>query len=125
MSGPAHFAVYDATGFIKMMLSCDPDHAERTIRLNTQLPYVRIVGSVDAGEYYIADEKLKLRPKSTAVLEGSLLKGVPAGAKVTIEGQVYEADGSDIELEFEHPGTYTLLVDAFPQREWKGDYVET
>lgn len=119
-----HYVAYEENGRIALVISCPPGMAEQVIRLNTDLPYIRVIAPVQSSEYYILNGALQLRPKSTAKLEGNMLKGVPAGASVTIEGQVYEADGSDIELSFAHPGTYEIKVEAFPQVDWTGTYSE-
>lgn len=47
-------------------------------------------------------------------LVGNILSGVPAGGTATIEGFPYPTDGTDIELYFGKPGTYTVKCEAFP-----------
>jgi len=124
MTDVEHYAAYDSQGRITVQASAPPGQGLATLRLNTQDPCMRLTVPTNAALYYVAGGALRERPKSTAQLEGNVLKGVPAGASVTIEGQVYIADGDDIELEFAHPGTYLVKVDAFPQVLWTGEYIE-
>lgn len=52
-------------------------------------------------------------------VEGMVLKGVQAGATVTIEGIDYNVSKSeDIELEFSHVGTYEVKVVHWPYLDW-------
>ncbi|MBA1195425.1 hypothetical protein G7007_21630 [Pseudomonas entomophila] len=124
MSAPSTYITYTESGEITSVLSCHPSMAEAIIRANTELPYVQIVAPVSPEAYYAPDGVLTARPASTAHLVGNVLKGAPAGATVAIEGQEYTADGTDIVLEFEHPGTYLIKVDAFPQKTWEGEFIE-
>ena len=124
MSMPATFITYTPSGEITSVLSCDAAIAPQIIKANTSLPYVQIVAPVSPEAYYAPDGVLTPRPASTTHLVGDLLKGVPAGATVIIEGQEYTADGTDIVLEFEHPGTYLIKIDAFPQKAWEGEFIE-
>jgi len=124
MTGPSTYITYAENGEITSVLSCHHSMAEAIIRANTELPYVQIVPPVSPEAHYAPGGVLTTRPASTARLVGNLLKGVPAGATVVIEGQAYSTDGTDIVLEFERPGTYLIKVDAFPQKTWEGEFIE-
>jgi hypothetical protein len=124
MSMPATFITYTPSGEITSVLSCDAAIAPQIIEANTSLPYVQIVAPVSPEAYYAPGGVLTARPASTTHLVGDLLKGVPTGATVVIEGQEYTADGTDIVLEFEHPGTYLIKVNAFPQKAWEEEFIE-
>jgi hypothetical protein len=63
---------------------------------------------------YVKDGDVIPRPEMPAQLDGDWLRGVPKGAVITIEGQEYTADGSDIELDFEFHGTYPIRVSLWP-----------
>ena len=78
------------------------------------LGQVSVPLEADFRNQYIVREKVQDRPTFSLTLDGKYLKGVPKGASVTIEGTVYTADGSRIELEFSHPGTYKIGVSMFP-----------
>ncbi len=111
------YVTYDKAGRICSVLSCQEELADKIIRANTELPYVRVGALVNEKEFFIVDQAPMLRPCGTAKLEGNLLKSVPAGASVTIEGQVYTADGTDIELEFSHLGIYTITISKWPYQD--------
>lgn len=74
---------------------------------------------VNYRNHYILEGKAVERPTLDAILEGSHILGVPPGAQVHIEDDTYEADGSDIELAFEYPGTYTIRVECWPYLTWE------
>ncbi|WP_144938324.1 hypothetical protein [Pseudomonas alabamensis] len=124
MSAPSTYITYAEKGEITSVLSCHHSMAEAIIRANTELPYVQIVAPVSPDTHYAPGGVLTNRPASTTHLVGDLLKGVPDGATVVIEGQEYTADGTDIVLEFKHPGTYLIKVNAFPQKAWEGEFIE-
>ena len=80
--------------------------------------YIPYVDGFDSMKHYVYKGKLSHRPEPAYVLEGMHLKGVPEGADVIIEGKLYKADGSDIELEFSATGTYVVNVYNFPTLDW-------
>lgn len=61
------------------------------------------------------------KPTHPIVIDGLTLKGVSKGAKLTIEGETYECDGSDVHLEFSHVGTYTVTVKNWPYLDWSAE----
>lgn len=67
--------------------------------------------------HYVLDGGVVPRPELPAVITGSILRGVPSGASIRIGESVYEADGSEIELEFDHPGTYSLRITLWPYQD--------
>lgn len=67
----------------------------------------------------VQDGEVVHRVELPAVLSGNTLTGVPAGASVQIDTDIYEADGSPITLTFDQPGTYTLLVSLWPYLDWR------
>lgn len=69
---------------------------------------------VSDATHYVKDGSVEIRPSMHVVIEGSILKGVPAGSSVIIEGSEYTADGSDIELDFEFSGKYLIQVTQWP-----------
>lgn len=71
----------------------------------------------DWHKWYIVDGEYVARPPLMYSLDGMHLKGVPAGATLTIEGKDYTADGTDIELQFSHSGEYTITISAFPHED--------
>ncbi|MGG5142813.1 hypothetical protein [Alcaligenes ammonioxydans] len=55
------------------------------------------------------------RQACPATVDGLTLRGVRPGSTITIEGQQYEcAEGGDVELSFQYPGTYEITVTRWP-----------
>jgi len=68
--------------------------------------------------HYVKDGEVVPRPEQSIQLEGMMLKGASNTATVTIEGVVYNCDGSNIELSFVRPGNYTVTVKDWPYSDW-------
>ncbi|MFV3308797.1 hypothetical protein ACNFBT_26335 [Pseudomonas sp. NY15181] len=68
-------------------------------------------------DYVVGDQVLP-RPPMLIQWDDMTLRGVPAGAIVSIEDATYTADGEDIELEFPLPGTYFVTVALLPYLDW-------
>lgn len=117
MSDIECYAIYESNGRISGVLSCPPGMGEANIRLNTNLPAIQVPCMVSPDEHYVVDGDLRSRPDGLGTLNGHLLSGVPASATVTIEGQEYITDGTDIELGFSAPGTYLVTVTLWPYRD--------
>ena len=70
---------------------------------------------VELKKDYILDGELTRRPEMQATFDGRFLKGVPKGASINIDGDSYEADGSDsIEIEFDENWTYRIRIFLWP-----------
>ncbi|WP_421547942.1 hypothetical protein [Pseudomonas sp. QD4] len=54
------------------------------------------------------------RPMQSVTVEGRVLKGVVKGAKLFIDDSIYEADGTDIELEFDLEKTHYIKICIWP-----------
>lgn len=117
MTESVHLAAFNDRGEIIIAVSGSPDSAEPSLRLNTPLPYLVLDSPAVPALQYVAGNQLLPRPVGSAFLEGNLLKEVPAGAVVKIEGVSYEADGTDIELEFSHLGSYTIIISKWPYQD--------
>lgn len=63
---------------------------------------------------YLVDGEVTPRPEHPATLEGLTLKAVGAEAIVEIEGLTYPCDGTDVDLEFSHPGVYLITLREWP-----------
>lgn len=74
--------------------------------------------------HYVKNGIIQDRPLQGVILEGNLLRGVPEGATVIIDYENYVADGTDIELEFGHPGDFTIRVENFPYQDFEAVYHE-
>ena len=84
--------------------------------------YVPAPALVDPDLWYVQGGQLVKRPVLTVQISGHQLLGVPTGAQILIEGQVYRADGSTIELDFPLPGSYEITVAQWPYLDWRGVY---
>lgn len=90
-----------------------PDH------LMPGLAYFPHDNPVPGGDYYILDGQITERPDSPVTFSELTLYGVPTGSTLWIDGERYAAEG-DVELEFPLQGTYTVRVECWPYRDWKG-----
>lgn len=85
------------------------------------LPSVFTSGVLDS-QQYVLDSMIVDRPRIPATFEGNLLRGIPEGATIVIEGSEYVADGTDIELDFAYPGTYTIRATLWPYTDLELSY---
>lgn len=74
--------------------------------------------------HYVKDGIIEERPTLPIVLDDNVLRGVPEGSTVVIDYENYTADGSDIELEFGHPGDFQVRVEKFPYQDFEVVYHE-
>lgn len=94
----------------------DPEHVGMLYPGALYLPAETIVNDLTQ---YVSGRELVDRPVQPITLDGMVLKGVQAGATVTIEGIDYNVSKSeDIELEFSHVGTYEVKVVHWPYLDW-------
>ena len=71
-------------------------------------------GDLDDSWWYNGARELQRLPYP-AVIEGLVLRDVLPGSLVQIEGEQYEcAQGGDVELAFQFPGTYEVTVSRWP-----------
>lgn len=98
---------------------------EECSALNDLYPGCLIVSQdrvVSQSSEYVRGQELLARPLSPVALHGSVLKGVPAGARVWVDEQRYLADGTDIELEIEPVGRYRIRVEFWPYMDYEAVY---
>ena len=71
-------------------------------------------GSYDDSWWFYGGEPRK-RPACPITVDGLTLRAVRPGSIITIEGRQYEcAEGGDVELSFQYPGTYEITVTRWP-----------
>lgn len=71
-------------------------------------------GALDDSWWFYGGQACQ-RPACPVITEGLLLRGVRPGSVITIEGQQHEcAEGGDVELSFQYPGTYEITVTRWP-----------
>lgn len=96
--------------------------AEHACELYPGCLYLPVETPSDDLLFYVKDSTVLPRPESTAYLDGAKLCSVNENATVIIDGEKYTADGSDIDLEFSHSGTYLLTVKDWPYLDWTAEY---
>jgi len=110
-------AAYDEKGEIRMVVCAPKESAYRSLTANSTLPYLELEHTPSNAQHYVLKEKLVERPEMLLVVEGLTISGVPAGASVTIEnGPVCIADGTEIELSFNAPGTFNVSIEMWPYK---------
>ncbi len=71
-------------------------------------------GALD-DSWWLYGGQARKRRVCPAIVDGLTLRGVRPGSMITIEGQQYEcAEGGDVELSFQYPGTYEIQVTRWP-----------
>jgi hypothetical protein len=79
-------------------------------------------GSVVPGEgmpetHYVKDGQVLERPANPAVLDGMTLRNLPVPCVVMINAASHDCTDETVELSFSQPGTYPVVVSAFPALE--------
>lgn len=65
-------------------------------------------------DVYVANGGVHPRPENPAQLNELSLTHLPTPGTIRIAGASYPYDEPTVELEFEHPGTYTVQVESWP-----------
>lgn len=73
-----------------------------------------IEGAANPDTQYVVDGVLTLRPDNPAMLEGHVLRGLPAPCFIKIADSAYACNDTVAELSFEHAGTFQVTVEAWP-----------
>lgn len=82
---------------------------------------MNIQDDVSWESHYVLAGAITQRQTMPITVSGMKLSGATATAEIEIEGVVYECDGSDIELEFTHPGVYLVKVVDWPLLDWSAE----
>lgn len=108
------FAAYDEKGEIVFTVYCAEEVAALNMQINGFNRYVEVAYAVRGDADYILDGEAVPRPHMGSTAKGNTLSGVLEGSTLWIEGQIYTADGTDVELEFTLPGAHTVKVSLWP-----------
>lgn len=103
---------------LRVVCYYDPEHVGL---LYPGCLYVEMDKPTDETLYYVRDNNVVARPEQSLTVEGLVIKGARCGASVIIEGVSYLCDGSDVCLEFDCPGIYTVSVEDWPFLEWSAE----
>lgn len=118
--------VYDReTGRIKWVTNDPVPPGTTDVLKSENLPYVRIKASIDpaviATSFYVDARKLVRRPKIDGADAQIAADGrdvvhyrFPAGARVSIDGEVYDLSDGDLEFSTDEPGIYIIEFDQWP-----------
>ena len=120
------YSYYNAQGEILMTAQCAACAVKAAIDAGL---YAGAVGGLyDTNEVYVVDGKVTPRPTMATSIEppktglggllSTVLKGVPAGATIEINGKDYKADGSPVELSFALLGPKVITVRKWPAKPW-------
>lgn len=101
------FAKYDETGRVLF----HGDVPESMLALQGERIFA---GEIDGHTHYVVDGAARLRPKSRAVRVGDNLMNLPIPCTILINGRAYECKDGVAALTFTYPGTYRVIVQAFP-----------
>lgn len=108
-----NLSIYNvATGEITMLWSGGPD---------LDAAQGSVLGHHDPAEYYILDGVETSRPTQSTTLTGTTLSNLPIPCILHAGGEVFEITDGEAELSVLVPGTYPLLVQAFPHKDWTGE----
>lgn len=82
------------------------------------LPFLSVPGadSVSYDTHYVAGGQVVLRPALLVEFAGGVLSGVPAGARLVVDGITYQADGSPIEITTDPDQQLAITVEQWPFR---------
>lgn len=117
---------FDEKGQILLNATMDYNSARVTLELSETF-HDYVPGAFDPMTTYMLEAApgewvAHVRPESTSQIVGDVLRGVPAGAEVSINTKSYTAEGGDIALSFKQPGVKEITVMAFPQKTWTATY---
>lgn len=109
---------YNARGEIEGFLSAPQD----VLDLNTP-GRQWVEGRIDREIYYIDGGELTARPINPTTLADATLIDVPGNSIISINGVDYPCDeGGEVELEFDQPGTYSIVVKCWPYLDAEFEY---
>jgi len=106
-----NYSAYDEHGVFVVELALPSfEDAQNTAKLMGAVGLIE--GDHDpASQWYDrAAEQVRQREPMAIAVQGSSLVGVPAGATIQVDDQTYVADGSEVQLSFEHTGRFHIKV---------------
>lgn len=102
---------YDADGRIVGVMSGPHDCIVATGQHNQQQ---WVEGGSDPETHYVAQGVLTPRPENPAALSAGTLSDLPVPCTIHIGSVDYPCDEPVAELAFDQPGTYRVVIEAWP-----------
>jgi len=103
---------YNDTGQFVQTLEGD---AQLVIEPTAQALGLSYVEGEYGADHWYTNGQPQPRPPCPAVLNGAMLQNVPANSVISINDTDYDCEaGGTVELEFDQPGTYTILITSWP-----------
>ncbi|WP_233236350.1 hypothetical protein [Bordetella sp. LUAb4] len=106
------FSFYDDAGRIVMVSTVDRSLCDLIAAGSGGLRWIE--GSADFATDYVANGVITPRPQNPATLDGTRLSNLPIPCTVIINGIEHECDDGWADLEFDQPGSYTVIVTEWP-----------
>lgn len=94
---------------------------EMTGEPSPQAGFGWISGHWDEALYYVVDGCPVRRPDMAITVNGAVFSGLPNPAMVLVGEEVFEVTDGQADFNIAVPGTYPILVRAFPYRDWAGE----
>ena len=102
---------YDpATGRVVNKLTVPGEEVQQYLDLD---PYL-VEGEADFLTDYVLNKVITHRPANPAVLTGKALTALPIPCTIKINKIAYDCKDDHADLNFVYPGTYTIVIVAFP-----------
>ena len=89
-------------------------------RLAPVLP-PHVMGQYPSELWYVVDGAACPRPAQNTTVDGNWLRNMPAPCTVVVDDVEFPCAETHAELVFNHKGTYTVEVRAFPYLDWKSE----
>ena len=108
------FSVADATGRV-IRTGRLPDPA--WIAHQAQGDEQAVAGALNAATQWVDAGEVRDRPENPAVLTGMTLTELPVPSVIVIDGNRYDCNETQVDLDLPYSVTYTVTVEAFPYRD--------
>lgn len=82
-----------------------------------------VFGEYDSEMYYVLDRAPVQRETCPVSIDGMVLHNAPVPSVLEINGTAYDVTDNIVDLEFDHPGTYSLVLKCFPYKDGKFEVV--
>ncbi|WP_244832329.1 hypothetical protein [Caballeronia sp. TF1N1] len=105
------FARFDDDGRIEFVGHTSPEGWERMLGYTAE--YV-VQGDADVDLDWVDGHVIKRRPENPTILDGMTLRNLPIPCQITVDGTTHDSQDETADLSFSQPGTYTVVVSAFP-----------